>query len=128
MKKVIIGSLIAVGLASGIAYAHGNNWSGHMTGYGNSHHNMMGGIMAEGGPYNCPGAAWQSQDGINAETNQKYLEKTSTLRRKVHDLRFEYMEAYRNPSTTQETLANLRQQINDLHNQIFEISKELHGE
>lgn len=128
MKKIIIGSLLAVGLASGIAYAHGNNWNGHMMGYGNSGYGMMGGGMMGGRTYDCPGATWSGQTGANAEVNQKYLDQTSEFRKKMHDLHFDYMEAYRNPTTTQENLANMQQQMDDLRKQMFEISKGLRTE
>lgn len=147
MKKIFIGSLLAVGLASGIAYAHGNNWGGHMMGSSGHHYGMMGGSgdyygrmsgqgMMMGGPgmmggntgYDCPGAALSGRDTANAELNQKYFDETAQLRKQMHDLRFEYNEAYRNPQTTREVLTSLEQKMNDLRNQMYEISEKLRAQ
>ena len=120
MKKIILGTLLAVGLASGIAYAHGN-WSEQMRGFGGGPHGMRGGGGMMGGyGYGCPGAAADGMGGAGLD----FFEKTADLRRKLHDLRFDYMEAYRNPETTQKTLADLRREMDSLHDQMLDIAQE----
>ena len=82
MKKIIITSLLAVALISGIAYAHGSGYGmggngGHMMGYGmmGGHHGMMGGNY--GGYGNCPGAGGFGQNSWNSEKQQKFLNENT---------------------------------------------------
>ena len=127
MKKAIVASVLVVGLAAGIAYAHGNNgwggrgFNGHMMGgYGMMHggYGMMGGY---GGGYgDCPGAAYFGENGWNSEVHQKFLEETAVLRKELNDKRFEYAEARRNPNTTMEQLASIEKEVIDIRTKLQE--------
>lgn len=128
MKKILISSVLIVGLATGLAYAHGNNWGGHMMG-GGSNYGMMGGMMGpqmmdddDGG---CPGAGWSGQDDGSQKNYQEYLDKTRDLRRQMHELRFDYMEAYRAPNPDKATLLKIEQQMTDLRLKMLEMEKQL---
>lgn len=134
MKKILIGSLLLVGLATGFAFAHGNGtWGGGHMHSGGHHYGMMGGgmmgpgMMGRGAGYDCPGGAnWSGSNSGDQAANQKYLDETVELRKQMHDLRFSYMEAYRNPSTTRETLIDLERQMLELRGKLFDVSKQ-HG-
>ena len=138
MKKVIIASVLAVGLASGVAFAHnsgygpGGGYGGQMMGggygmmgggYGNrgGGYGMMGpGMMnGYGGDYdNCPGAAAFGKNGWNSESQQKFLEETVGLRKELNDKSFDYAEAMRNPNTTREQLATLQKEMIDIRTKL----------
>ncbi len=132
MKKIIIASVLIVGLAAGFAYSHGNGRAGFgnnmmgssygMMGGGNGMmgggNGMMGGNGGEGNYYDCPGAASFGQGGWNSEPHQKFLEETVGLRKEMNDKRFDYMEAQRNPNTSREQLAEIEKEIIDLRTQL----------
>lgn len=139
MKKIIIASVLIVGLAAGFAYSHGNGRAGYgnnmmgsgygMMGGGNGMmgggygmmgggYGMMGGNGGDGNYYDCPGAASIGQGGWNSETQQKFLEETVGLRKEMNDKRFDYMEAQRNPNTSREQLAEIEKEIIDLRTQL----------
>lgn len=112
MKKVIAGialvSIIAVGA---LAYAHGPGWrGGPMMGPGYGMH-MMG--PGYGGHMMGPGARGYAPD-------QKFLEETADLRKDLHNRKFEYFEARRNPGTSDETMKKLEKEIYDLQTKIRE--------
>ena len=54
-----------------------------------------------------------------SEECQKFLDESAGLRKELHDKRFEYMEAVRNPKTTSETDAKLRKEIDELQQEIY---------
>jgi len=121
MKKTFIAALIAVGLAAGIAFAHGNGsftrGGHHMMGQG-----MMGpGMMGPGAQMMqrgyCPGAGGYGMSGQGMHS-QGFLDATTSLRKKMHDKRFELMESRRRPQTTQAEIARLQEDILALRNQI----------
>ena len=125
MKKIIIASVLIVGLAAGIAYSHGTGRAGygnHMMGGGygmmGGGYGMMGGNGGEGNYYDCPGAALFGEGGWNSEPHQKFLEETVQLRKEINDKRFDYMEAQRNPDTSREQLAEIEKEIIDLRTKL----------
>lgn len=138
MKKLVIASLLIAGLAtSGLVWAHGNGgygMRGHSGMMGNGgygmmdhgsmmmgHGSMMGhhGMMLDGaGAYNCPGAVGFNGDGFDNAKQQKFLDETAALRKQIHEKRFDYMEAQRNPDTTGEQLGALEKEIYDLQIQL----------
>lgn len=109
MKKIIITSILVVGLAAGFAYAGGRG-CGNMGGNGGMGYGMMSGGMMGGGQFNCP----YNQEGWDSKTQQKFLNDTVELRRVMHQKQFEYMEAQRSPNTTGEQLAELEKQMTEL--------------
>jgi hypothetical protein len=54
-----------------------------------------------------------------SEECQKFLDESAGLRKELHDKRFEYTEALRNPKTTSETDAKLRKEIDELQQAIY---------
>ncbi len=116
MKKMLIATLITIGLAAGIAYAHGNG------SYTQGGHHMMGpGMMGPGAQMmqrgNCPGAGGMGMSGQGMHS-QEFLDATVSLRKEMHDKRFELMEARRNPQTTQGEIAQLQKDITTLRSRI----------
>ena len=89
----------------------GNGMTGNgMTGNGMMGNGMMGnGMMGNGmmGGYN------------QSEECQKFLDEAAGLRKELHNKRFEYSEAYRNPKTTPETIVKLEREIFDLQKKIY---------
>lgn len=133
MKKIIIASVLVVGLAAGFAYAHNNDfgrggYGGHMMGGGygmmgpgmmGGNYGMMGGYGGSKGSYgDCPGASWFGQDGWNSEPHQKFLEDTVGLRKELNDKAFEFGEAQRNPNTTREQLATIQKEMIDIRTKL----------
>lgn len=126
MKKVIIASILVVGLATGIAYAHNNNsgmggYGGHMM--GNFNHmvgqGMMGNNGSGGGNRDCPGAAMFNKGGLTEESHQKFLKDTVVERKEMNAKRFDYMEAQRTPGISPEQLAGLEKEMIDLRTKLL---------
>jgi len=97
-----------------------------MTGYG-MHQPMMGygmgygmhpGMMSGGMPHMYPGA------GGNVDKQREFLKETSQLRKKLHDLMFDYMEAQWNPETKPEQLEKLGRETQKLQQELYEKSRE----
>ena len=83
--------------------------TGMMGGYGMGHGMMGGGMMGRG----------MMHGYYQSEECQKFLDETGGLRKELHDKRFEYSEAYRNPKTTPEALVKLEREILDLQKKIY---------
>ncbi len=77
------------------------NSGGHMDGTGYGGH--MGG-----------------QTGQRYEEDQTFLNETVDIRKELHEKRFEYAEANRDPNTTIGTIRALEKEIYDLERQINE--------
>lgn len=119
MKKIIIGSLLVVGLAAGFAFAHGNgNYS--MKGYG--HHMNGPGMMGKGARgYGCQGPGWLlNDDAVTVEQRQEFLDATVALRKQMSEKRFELKEAVRNQDSTPAQLAAIEKEIIDIRTKIQE--------
>lgn len=118
MKKVLAGVTVLTLLAFGaIAYAGPGFWGGgHMMGSGYEGYGMgpgYGGHMME----QAYGGHMYGRAGSH---NQKFLNETAELRKELHNKRFEYFEALRNPETKVETITKLEKQIGSLQDKIFE--------
>ncbi|MDJ0624159.1 MAG: hypothetical protein QNJ17_14410 [Desulfocapsaceae bacterium] len=128
MKKIIISSLLIIGLAAGFAYGHKSGHGYGMGGYGGHMmgHGMMGGGygMMGGGYGNCPGMSGSGQKWDN-EAKQKYFDETAELRREMHNKRFDYMEAYRDPNTTRAELDAIEKEIWDIHAELQEKAQQM---
>ena len=130
MKNILIATVLAIGLttAGGYAYAQGN---GGELGYGGP------GMMMGGGGYgmgqgmmddygnndarcNQPGAAGFGRNSWTREQNQNFLDGTVELRKEMHDKRFEYGEALRNPKTTRQQLSKMEKEMIDLRDKIYD--------
>ena len=97
MKKILAVLTVVTVLSIGaIAFAHGSGYGGHMgSGYGN---NMMG----RAGGY-----------------DQKFLDETADVRKELHQKKFEYMEAVRDPKPGEKTVAKLEKEITDLQENLY---------
>ncbi len=126
-----MGGMMGPGMMGG----YGMMGQGHMGGYG-----MMGqgggyGMMGQGGGYGMMGPGMMGQGrmgGYGYRGNdpkafkkyqgeyQEYLNDTADLRRKLHNKRFEYIEAARNPDTTRKSLMKLEREMQDIQLKIYE--------
>ena len=92
-------------------------------GYGMMNRGMMGpGMMGYGG-YGMMNRGMMGPGMMgeyNTETYKKYMDETLDLRKKLHNMKFEYSEAARNPKTTRETVSTLEKEIWDLQKEINE--------
>jgi hypothetical protein len=131
MKKIFILLSVVIILAVGaLAFAHspgGYGGGGHMMGPGYGNHMMdrgYGGHMMDhgyGGHMMDRGYGNQMKGwGGQSEEREKFLNETRNQRKELHDKRFEYMEASRDPNVTQGTLNKLEKEINDLREKIHE--------
>ena len=125
MKKVLTGLAIISILAVGaMAFAHGpGGWGGgQMMGQGYGGH-MMG--QGYGGNMMGPGngghmRGWGGQGYQGNAADSKFLDETADLRKNLHEKRFEYYEAVRDPGTTADTLTKLEKEIYTIQEKIRE--------
>ena len=96
-------------------------------GYGMMGPGMMGqggyGMMGQGG-YGMMGPGMMGQGGYgmwgyNAESYQKLLDDTADLRKELHNKKFEYFEALRNPKTKPETITKFGKEMRELQRKIY---------
>ncbi len=101
----------------------------HMMGQGMMGQGMMGGqgIMGQGmmgqgmmgpgmmGQGMDPGMMWE----YKAESYKKFLNDTADLRKELHNKKFEYFEALRNPKTKPETITKFEKEMRELQDKIF---------
>jgi hypothetical protein len=112
MKKLLAGIAVVSILAIGaLAFAHGPGWGGggYMMGPGYGSH-MMG--QGYGGSY------MRGWGGPGQDIDRKFFDETSNLRKDLHNKRFEYFEAARNPKTDPETLTTLEKEIYEIQTKI----------
>ena len=121
MKKLVavlaVASLMAVGA---IAYAHGSGGGccGEMTGPGYGAHMMGPGY----------GGHMMGRGGTGNGYDQKFLDETVEQRRELHNKKFEYFEALRNPETAPETITKLEKEIHELQETIHKKApRAVHG-
>jgi hypothetical protein len=109
MKKIVLSLAVLTILAGGaIAYAHGpGGWGfgGPMMGPGYGGH-MMGAMM---GTY-----------GTGTRGDQKFFDETASLRKQLHEKRFDYFEASRDPKTPPGVIEKLEKDIFELQSKIRE--------
>jgi len=89
---------------------------GMMGGYGGWGHGygMGPGMMYGRGP----GYGRYGQ-GVPSEGCQKFLDETAALRKELHNKRYEYFEAVRNPKAKPEDVAKQEKEIRDLQEKIY---------
>ena len=107
------------GMMGGYGYGMG---PGMMGGYG---YGMGPGMMGGYGPCpqgNCYGYGQRPwQPGFSSpEKYQKFLDETKELRKKLHDLQFQYGEMLRDPKTTMDDKFKMEKEIFDLQQKIQE--------
>jgi hypothetical protein len=145
MKKIsIMLTIIAILSVVGVVYADDpDSWSGcnccpycdnymgahggYGMGSGMMGRGMMGGqgmgsgMMGQGmmgGRGMGPGMMGRGYMSQSPEC-QKFFDDTAGLRKDLHNKRFEYFEAARNPKTTGEALAKIEKEIRELQEKIY---------
>ncbi len=113
MKKLLISLTVVAVLAFGVmVYAHGPGWGGgKMMGPGYGGH-MMG--QWYGGHMTGPMMGWSG-----AGDNQKFLDETADIRKELHEKKFEYFEALRDPETSAKTITKLEKDLRDLQEKLY---------
>jgi Spy/CpxP family protein refolding chaperone len=115
MKKVLaIVTAVTVLALGAIAFAHGPGYGGNM-GYGYGGHMMGPGY----GNHMGYGYGGHMMNWTGGEADQKFLDETKDLRKELHQKRFDYMEAVRNPKTDEKTITKLEKEINDLQEKLY---------
>jgi peptidoglycan hydrolase CwlO-like protein len=89
---------------------------GGMMGRGMMGGGMMGGGMMGG--YGMGPGMWGY--GYQQKAFQKFLDETKDLRKELHNLKFEYFEAVRNPDSKAEDIDKLEKEMKELQKKIFE--------
>jgi hypothetical protein len=94
---------------------------GMMGGYGKGPGMMGQGMM--GGQGMGPGMMGQGMMGRGYQGQspecQKFFDETAGLRKELHNKRFEYFEASRNPKTTGESLTKIEKEVRELQEKIY---------
>jgi hypothetical protein len=124
MKKVLaVTAIISILAVGAVAFAHGTGgWgSGQMMGGYGGH--MMGqgyGGHMTGQGYGGHMTGQMGWGGQGYGTDQKFLDETADLRKELHEKRFEYMEASRDPKIKYETWAELEKEIYGIQSKLRE--------
>jgi hypothetical protein len=87
---------------------------GNMMGYGG--YGMGPGMMGKMGG----GMMGYGPQGYNPEAGQKFLDETRETRKKLHNRKFEYFEAMRNPEAKREDILKMEREIRDLQWELYE--------
>jgi hypothetical protein len=113
MKKVLaILTVVTVLSIGAIAFAHGSGYGGHMGyRYGNHMGSGYGGHMGYG-----DGGHMMGRTG---SYDQKFLDETADERKELHQKKFEYMEAVRDPKTDEKTVTKLEKEITGLQEKLY---------
>jgi hypothetical protein len=130
MKTLITVLAIAALLVVGaMAYAHGpgaGGWGGgHMMGQGYGGHmgQGYGGHMGQGSGGHMGqgyGGHMMGRDSAGYDTDKKFLDETAGMRRDLHDKKFEYFEATRDPEKNHDKLTKLEKEIYEIQSKIRE--------
>jgi len=150
IKKTVIASILAIGLAGGTAFAqmqtntgqlnqqmHGNMRTGCMMNGKMMGPGMMGGGMMGGGMMGMHGNMMGGGQGnwgmgcngmmgggmmnrMTPEQQQTFMDQTADLRKQMMEKRFAYREAMRNPSTTPQDLAKVEKEMLGLRAKMME--------
>jgi hypothetical protein len=97
----------------------GQGYGGHMMGQGYGGH-MMG--QGYGGHMMGPGYGGHMKDreGPGYGADKEFLDETADLRKALHEKKFEYFEASRNPETDPATLTKLDKELYEIKSKIRE--------
>jgi hypothetical protein len=64
---------------------------------------------------------------MSADNQQKFMNDTKEMRQKMHTMRFEYMEAMRNPKTTLKDLGDMEQKMLDMRKDMLKNAEKYQG-
>ena len=127
-KRFVVTTALACMLAAGTVSAQTPNEMMQGTGSGTTSTQQtspaMGPGMMGGGMGMGPGM----MGSLEPEAQQKYLDATRDLRKKMQDKQFDYIEAARNPKANKADLLKKRKELWDiqqkLHEKVWEFMKE----
>ena len=142
-KKIVITSILALGLLAGPAFAQtsdtkqpqqmmgGNMMGGGMQGgmMGMRGQGMMGGNQGNWGGMGCNGmmgGAMMNQ--MTPGQQQAFMNQTTELRQEMMELRFAYGEAMRNPATNPKDLAKIEKKMLELRIKMMDKMENLHAQ
>jgi hypothetical protein len=113
--KTFIAVLAAAALfvIGAMAYAHGigaSGYGGHMMGQGYGGHMMDPGY----------GGHMMDRKGPGYGADKEFLDETADLRKELHEKKFEYFEANRNPETAPDKLTKLEKELHEIQSKIRE--------
>ncbi|MFT5702328.1 MAG: hypothetical protein ACI8ZB_005245 [Desulforhopalus sp.] len=124
INKIVIASILVLGLFAGPAFAQtsgttqprqqmgGGMQSGMM---GMQGQGMMGGNQGNWDGMGCNGMMGGAMmNKMTPGEQQDFMNQTTELRKEMMDLRFAYGEAMRNPATTPKDLANIEKNMLEL--------------
>lgn len=141
IKNALVTSALVIGLAAGTAIAQTGTdsttqpkqpTSGTMMGSGMMGSGMMGmnrggmGMMGgqsgqDGWDMGCNGMMGGSMmNRMQPEQQQQFLNETKELRQKMSKLRFDYMEAMRDPKATPQDLAKIEKEMLQVRGQMMD--------
>ncbi|HID69041.1 MAG TPA: hypothetical protein EYP35_00945 [Desulfobacterales bacterium] len=150
MKAAAIVSVLALALMSGTAMAQNETASHHQTSEKKMQGKdqamgMKGGGMMQGqgmgmmdgkdmmmqGGMGCMKMMGQSMGmmgggmmrHMSADNQQKFMDATKEMRKEMHMMRFEHMDAMRNPETSLEDLAAMEQKMLDTRKEMMKKAK-----
>ena len=140
IKKTVIVSILALGLLTGPVLAHNSNTTqpqqqmngnmqggnmqggmmGDMMGMGMHGKGMMGGKQGNWGGMGCNGMMGGTMmNQMTSGQQQAFMDQTTDMRKEMMDLRFDYMEAMRNPNTNPKNLAKIEKQMLELRTKMM---------
>lgn len=140
MKRIFMITAIILALSTSYSYAHmhesgmtghgmmGETSQGQTTSPGYGGHMTSSGMMGSGGHMMGSGSHMGCGEhmigGImgfdTEEENRKFLDDTTDLRREMHNKKFEYSEALRNPDTKGKTLLKLKKEMLEIKIKMYE--------
>lgn len=122
MKRLLIATVLAIGLTSVGGYANapcdtggGSEYGGHGMGQG-----MMDDYENNDAGYYHPRDAVFAQNRWTSEQKQIFLDDTVKLRKEMYDKRFKYKVALKNPKNTRQQLSMMEKEMIDLRDTIYD--------
>jgi len=141
MKKIVIASIMAIGLFAGPAFTQTSDtkqpqqqMGGNMMGGGMMGGNMMdmhgqgmmgggmmgGGMMGHWDEMGCNSMMGGTMmNNMTPSQQQAFMNQTTELRKEMVGLRFAYQEAMRNPNTSPKDLAKIEKQMLELRTKMI---------
>jgi hypothetical protein len=108
------------GMMGGMHGMMGSGMGQGMMGPGMMGYGMGQGMMGQG--QGMMGYGDPEEYKKYVDDHNKYMDDTKDLRRKFHNLKFEYSEALRNPKTETKTLTKIEKEMRGIQNKMFDMS------
>jgi len=121
MNPYMMGGMMGRGMMGGCGMMGGGMMGGMMgRGMMGGCDMMGGGMMGSGMMGGCGMGPGMWGYGYQQKAFQKFLDDTKDLRKELHNLKFEYFEAARNPDSKPEDIDKLEKEMNELQKKIYE--------